>query len=275
MRYLCARTLCAWWRMPTAGARPLAKPRRDDALHSRFRRRQAVRFPAHTQSAPRPVRTHIVRQAAQGTCATPSAPTACAVQLLHPSPGSSSTGVVHSVRPRTVPPGRVQSAPFPRRATRRSARRSRETCFVPGHPAGPPPVFDGYGSPASERPVSSVCRPGCPGPCYFVPGPPAGPTSFRGPWTPCVRKRRHSTSGTQRTARPEGPFRLFRHPAIRANGVPETGAKCRNRGGVTTAVLRSYEAQAGLFFLRDRRARASAMLRKCDAVADQFPRERP
>jgi len=215
---------------------------------------------------------------AHPVCGSPPAPTACAVQLLRPSPGSSSTGVVHSVRPRTVPPGRVQSAPFPRRATRRSARRSRETCFVPGPPAGPPSVFDGYGSPASERPVSSVCRPGRPGLSCFVPGPPAGPTSFRGPWTPCVRKRRypiqepgdssltlrtacpaqravlvssraerrtsliplstcdskerrHSIPETQRTARPEDPFRLFRHPAIRANGVPEMGAKCRNRGG--------------------------------------------
>jgi len=104
---------------------------------------------------------------AHPVCGSPPAPTACAVQLLRPSPASSSTGVVHSVRPRTVPPSRVQSAPSPRRATRRSARRSRETYFVPGHPAGPPSVFDGYGSPASERPVSSVCRPGRPGLSLF------------------------------------------------------------------------------------------------------------
>jgi len=56
-----------------------------------------------------------------------------------------------------------------------AARRSRETYFVPGHPAGPPSIFDGYGSPASERPVPSLCRPGRPGLSYFVPGPPAGP----------------------------------------------------------------------------------------------------
>ena len=44
VRAVRARTLCAWRRMPTAGAQSINRPRRDSAQHSRFRRRQRTRF---------------------------------------------------------------------------------------------------------------------------------------------------------------------------------------------------------------------------------------